>query len=271
MPLSNLKLTSDAHHGKPPGQCGYSQTVSKIEKSAEKVFDSLKAHLRKLPKDPSAVRIHKIRVLLKKTKAIINLLDYTFKKFRGHQEWIPFRTIFRAMAYLRQSDVLIALLLKFEVEGIKDQLTTAGPAAQMTELNDQIPIYIDTIRKRSRHLQTYLTKVRKKQIIEYLEDKNHEIKGQLYPRADMHSIHKTRKAIKEVIYLAEVVGGQSRRRLKLFKMLEERIGKLHDKQTLLKLLQTHRGPVHDAKRELIRAACVKDEVGIYKLSYRHYR
>lgn len=175
------------------------------------------------------------------------------------------------MANLRQSDVLVALLLKFEVEGINDQLIASDPVVQTNELKDQVPAYIKTIKKRSRHLQTNLAKVQKKQANKYLQQKDKEIKGQLFPKADMHSIHKTRKSIKEVTYLAEAAGSQGGKKLKFYKALDERIGKLHDKQTLLTLLQTHRGPVHDAKRELIRAACLKDEARINKLSDRYYR
>jgi len=196
--------------------------------------------------------LHDIRIDIKKIKAVLTLIDDSRKKFRGHRRFLPFRSIFRKADAIRQSEVLASLLTKYPEEG--RQLPQAEHPLETFE--SEVPTYLQTVKAQSKKLKPYLKKIKRHDIGRYLKHQYEKIESKLYPHVILKDIHKTRKSIKAVLFIAGSTDHLKKKREKFYDTLQDAIGGLHDKQLLLQWLNENGGDHQN--HPALRSACARD-------------
>jgi len=240
--------------------------MKRLKKFASKPFRALTAHLKAVPVRHDTEALHQVRIDIKKVKAVLTLIHESRKKFRSHKHFLPFRTIFRKADAIRQSEVLASLLSKYPEEG---QLLPQTEHPSLETFESGVPEYLQTVKTQSKNLKPYLKKIKRHAIGRYLKHQYKKIKGKLYPHLALKDIHKTRKSIKEALFIAGSADHLKKKKKKFYDTLQEAIGNLHDKQLLLQLLNKHGGDRHD--HHALRAACAQDIRQIRSLAAAFYR
>jgi CHAD domain-containing protein len=144
--------------------------------------------------------------------------------------------------------------------------------------NKSIAAFLKNLRSWERKVKSHVKKIKpfinrvsKKDLKEFIDERRAEIKAKLHPQPHMDEIHKVRKAMKMVIYLAEVDDCVKTKTVSFYRELEEAIGDLHDKQVLLGLLSNHGKQEGDADRKIILTECRTSTDTIKKISRKFYK
>ncbi len=245
--------------------------MTRFEKFAHRQFKSLIKHLKKYRDHGTPETLHKIRVDIKKIKAILGLLNASERGFKAHKNFIPFRNIFRKAGKIRDADVHQHLLVSHEID--KGHCTTGDVSRrkQSKFFESNIPNFIKTVKRQRNKLEHTLKRVKKNDLSRFLRKQQEEIKSQLFPRPKMRYIHKTRKAVKEVVYLSEPNGSLTRNEINFYDKMQKKIGELHDKQLLLQLLKKQNDQSRKAKYEAIKTECLSGKKEIFHLAADFYR
>lgn len=184
--------------------------------------------------------LHKIRLDVKKIKALLNVAEFSVKGFKGHKHYLPFRTIFRKAGEIRQADVLNEL---FRIYTIKAQHIIDAKALLVnrelipTFLND-VPKFLSSIEKKKEGLLGSFKGVNRLSFEKYLQLKEQELKGKVFPQMNQHELHKTRKIIKEILYLSVITKKSKRNLDPFYDKVQGLIGQWHDKQNAMTLLNS---------------------------------
>ncbi len=198
-----------------------------------KRFSNLEEELVSYTKDPEVEILHSIRVEIKKIKTLLLLIKYCSKKFKAHKTFIPLRTIFRRAGEIRQPDVFYRLLLLYQIQGVQDEAIPKSKSA--VRLNDsfirQIPAHLKTVKRLRQIVSQQAGKINRRCIRKYIEKRKRALRSELHPRLHLDQLHKSRKAMKEIIYLSGVENG-GRKLDKFYRRIESLVGKWHDRQML---------------------------------------
>ena len=237
---------------------------------AHRQFKSLIGHLKKYEGSHDPELLHKVRVDVKKIKAVLFVIDDCTRGFKAHKNFIPFRKIFRRAASIREPDVLARLARQYKMDEISGDLTPGRIENLIIAFDADIPHFIKTIKKRRAKLQPHLKHVRKTDLTTYIQSTKKEVKSRLYPKPAMNIIHKVRKKVKEAIYLSEINDQLKKKETKFYSKIQRIIGQLHDKQVLLDHLSDKRNFAGNAQYETIRSACTADKRKIFSLASHFY-
>jgi CHAD domain-containing protein len=223
-----------------------------LKKFAHRQFQSLTGHLKNFKSKKETDLLHKIRVDIKKIKSILLLTDDRIKGFKAHSNYIPFRVIFRRAAEIREPEVLSGLLLRYNIVAVRDSKGEGNSDKQVSKFCKDVPLFIKTVNRQWSKLTPSFSKLKANDLKKYLRKIKKNIKANLHPKPDMNSIHRIRKSIKTFIYLSEAHRG-SKKKLKEFYSKEiEAIGKLHDRQVLLKMMTQQNGSADTLQIKKIR-------------------
>ena len=245
--------------------------MKRLEDYTKSEINSLISHLRDYGRHGKSDALHKIRVDIKKLKAILAALNGSMKGFKAHKNFIPLRNIFRKAGNIREPHVLARMLRKYKVDETVDELTSGNVERSATSFKSDVPRYINVVKNRTKKLPAFSKHVRHDDFSSYLIDKKKEVKSQLYPRPKMAIIHKVRKGIKELMYLSELEDDRKRSEIKFYDNIQDVIGRYHDKQVLLDLLKNKNGETHRAQLSSIKSECLSDKREIFRLASDHYR
>lgn len=212
-------------------------------------------------------RFHGIRLEVKKIKTIINLIEFSVKGFKGHKYYIPFRTIFRTAGKVRQVDVFNKLSGTIEQVRGDHSKDSAAHHQMISVFQGEITPFRSIIKKKYKKLKAALKNVKRKHFEKYLKLKKRELRSQLYPRLNESGLHKTRKVIKEVLYLSPIAGKHKKKLNPFYDELQELVGQWHDKQVLMSSNKIQKEP---AKLKQLKNACSDDLKKIKKLSNNFY-
>lgn len=181
--------------------------------------------------------LHEIRVEVKKIKVLLNLVNASEKKFKGHQQFIPFRTIFRRAGEIRQPEVVYKLLLRYQIGGVKDgQIPKSGKSDKLIlAFQRETSGFIETVKSQKKRIGRYVEKISKTDARKYLKKKRREVERLLFPSFRNENLHMARKITKEVIYLCWL--DRKLNQDTFYKDIEDIIGVWHDKQVLLPILR----------------------------------
>ena len=243
--------------------------VKRFEKFAHRQFKSLISHLKKYRDHKKSETLHKIRVDIKKIKAILGVVNASEKRFKAHKNFIPLRSISRKAAEIRDREIHAQLLLKNKMDDIGPG--HANGEALITLFESNIPSFIKTTKRKRNKLEPDVKQVKKNDLRRYLHKRRKEIKSQLFPRPKLQYIHKTRKVVKEVVYLSEANGKLPSKEIKFYDKMQDMIGTLHDKQVLLQLLKKQDDQNSKKKYEVIKTECLSDKKEILRLAAAFYR
>lgn len=204
-----------------------------VQRYANKRFSNLETALRRYGKNPETELLHKVRVEIKKIKVLLLLIRYCYRKFKAHRTFIPLRNIFRKAGEIRQPEVFYRLLLLYQIKGVHDE---AIPKAKSSDrLNaafiKHVRTYVKTVRGQKKIVEPYLRKISKDCIRKYIKRRKASLRSELYPDTRLDTLHKSRKAMKEIIYLSGVENG-GRKLDKFYRNIEALVGLWHDRQML---------------------------------------
>jgi CHAD domain-containing protein len=241
--------------------------VKKLEAYGRKRFSHLIHGIKAFRKKSDSDILHRIRVEIKKTKALLNLMDATLPRFRGHKRFIPFRRIFRMADDIRRPAVTHTLLKGTGVHNAAADLPGDKKLTKsIKRFQRNIPDFLRSVKAERKDLGKFYSEVSKRNIRKYLKTNHRAVKNLLWPSFDAAELHDVRKLIKEIIYLQPLY-----QRVALgpfYRVAEEIIGLWHDKQTALE----------DAKKKLtpsrvkrLESAAAKDLKDLAAAITRYYK
>ncbi|HWA35270.1 MAG TPA: CHAD domain-containing protein [Cyclobacteriaceae bacterium] len=176
--------------------------------------------------------IHDIRVEIKKLKAVLQLAGSARPRFNAHKVFVPLRDIFRKAAAIREKDVAIKLakLHKLKATGKRSE---SGQQSAKEIFEFDIPAFIKHVKQQEKKILKEIAKISRKEFTAALSKQLKITKKVLYPNVIVKKLHKTRKGIKEVLYLSDVRPVISEEQRKFLEEMAGFIGDLHDKQSMM--------------------------------------
>ncbi len=204
----------------------------------------LRGYLEDYAESQTLDTLHDIRLEIKKVKSLLELTEFSVKGFKGHKRFKKFRTIFRLAGQIREPDVFYKLLLRYEIVGLEDSAIPLSER-QMSitkEMVEEIPYFVDAIKKSQKDIQKYLRKVPMNEVKKYLRKKKRIIELKFNSRWDATTLHKTRKMIKGVIYLSAIMKNGKNNLDPFYNDVQDLIGIWHDKSMLLPILRKIKNP-----------------------------
>jgi CHAD domain-containing protein len=232
---------------------------------AKRRLKSLSDDLDDFGDHPRPELLHRIRLGVKKMKAIFNVTEFCVKGFNAHKHYRPFRSIFRKAGEIRQTDVLDELISRFKINPeVVAGKTNLDNRRLISSFQKGVPSFISSLEKQKRLVDSFKT-VKRLCFNNYLNLKKQELKRELYPLLNQHELHKTRKTIKEILYLSPI----TRKSIPdpFYNKLQVMIGEWHDKQIVLILLKTHKNSV---EQKQLQAECGHDIANINRLIRQFY-
>ncbi|MHA4847853.1 CHAD domain-containing protein [Flavitalea antarctica] len=230
-----------------------------FEKFVYQQFRSLISHLEKWNISNEPETLHRIRVDIKKIKATFPVIDENKKDFKSNKRFRPLRQIFRSAGAIRDADVLIGLLEQYQIEANYDELIPGDIKESIAAFNSALPVYIANVKRLWNKLKNDLKRVDRGELKRYVRRKKKEIELKLNPQPQMSSLHKTRKAIKEIIYLSEADDILKEKEKKFYDQMQDVLGELHDKEVLLELLRVKNNKTIVSQYKAIESACESDK------------
>jgi len=245
--------------------------MRRFEKFAWQHFNSLNEHLEAYGDKKESEALHKIRVDIKKIKSILVFANDQVKGFRAHKNYIPFRNIFRRAGEIREPEVVSRLLLAHNITGVHDQSIDGNSSDLVERFCEDIPAFIYAVNKQWTKLKSVFSKLKAKDLENFLRKTRKDIKSKLYPKPDMDLIHSVRKSIKAFIYLSEADHQDKKKLMRFYKKEVEAIGELHNRQVLLNLITKQNGRADRTAIKKIHQECsdLKDQVA--KMALKYYR
>jgi CHAD domain-containing protein len=244
--------------------------MKRFEKFVQRQIKSLIKHLKKYKNNRDPEALHQIRVDIKKIKAALQVIKNGKKGFKAHKNFIPFRKIFRRADNIREPDVLMQMLKRYQPGEITDDRIFGSRKHSAKAFESDIPYFIWTVKSHAKKLEALSNKVRSDDLRKYLQGKKQELKSLLYPRPRMRIIHEVRKAVKEIIYLSEVQDTLKGKEAKFYDKVQDTIGQLHDKQVLLGIIKNKKDETSITQREAIKSESLSDKKEIFRLVREYY-
>jgi hypothetical protein len=241
--------------------------VKQLKSYSKKRFKNLKQDLKSYGRLQDPDVLHRIRVEIKKIKVLINLIDFSVKKFKGHQHFVPLRTIFRKAGEIRQPEVLYKLLLLYQIENVTD---TQIPKSKVMDrlsaaFQKKASASIETVNEQEKKIKKQYNKVSKTEAEKYLKKRKRELEHLLYHHFNKKELHKARKICKEIVYLHWI--DNSKEPDPFYTEVEDRIGQWLDKQVLLPILKKKKAVGEVTK---LMAASEEDMINLQELVTHYY-
>ncbi len=234
----------------------------------EERIKKLRGHLEEYGKSQNLETLHDIRLEVKKIKSLLELTELSVKGFNGHKHFKPFRAIFRLAGQIREPDVFYKLLLRYEIVGLDDSVIPLSERQMIiaNEMVEEIPFFIDAIRKTQKDIRQYLNEVRISHVKRYVRKKKRIIELKFNSTWDATTLHKTRKMIKGVIHMSAMMKNRKAKLDPFYNDIQDLIGIWHDKSMLLPILRKIKNP----SLERIKLAKRDDLSRIRKMVARYY-
>jgi CHAD domain-containing protein len=241
--------------------------VKQLKSYAKKQFKNLKRDLKSYRRVQDPEVLHSIRVEIKKIKVLINLINFSVKKFKAHQHFVPLRTIFRKAGEIRQPEVLYKLLLRYQIENVSDtQIPNSKAMDRLSKaFQKKVSTHIEVVSEQEKKIKKQYSKISKSVAKKYLKKRKWELEHLLYRDFNKRELHKVRKICKEVVYLHWI--DNSKEPDPFYTELEDRIGQWHDKQEVLPIVKKSKATEEVAK---LIAASKGDLINLKELVSHHY-
>lgn len=176
--------------------------------------------------------LHRIRVQLKKIKAIFHLISYCTGSFNVSKEYSSLKKIFREAGRIREIDVSNKLYQDYHIKNIKEN-KTEDQHILISEFRQDIPGYKKTVNGSHKKVEKHFERVNSICYKKYLNIKKEELQKQIYPLLIESELHKSRKIIKEIYYLSGISRWRKNNIDPFYNEVQDVIGKWHDKKVLL--------------------------------------
>jgi len=206
-----------------------------LNQFAKKRLDRLEKLLNHFPDESAKEEVHKIRLEIKKIKALLRLIHFNNKDFRDHKHYIHFRHIFRETGEIRDRGLRQELVERYT------QIATPfyrSPDRAVQQFIKAIAGHRKTLGKQKKIILKEIGNVKAHTYSLYLHKKNKELNHFLMVGIKQRDLHILRKLLKEIIYLTSV----KTKKNKIDSFLTESaelIGNWHDKKVLIPWIRTH--------------------------------
>jgi len=207
---------------------------------AKRRFKSLSDHLDNYAHKPRPELLHKVRLLIKEIKALLNASAFCVEGFNARQRFRPFRSIFRMAGEIRQAEVLDELfrIYKINTEDVAKSKILSADRNLVSLFQKRLPEFILATEDNQEKIIDSIKNVRYSCFKKYLNRKKREVKKELFPQLNKRDLHDTRKMLKEIIFLSPMAKKTREKLDPFYDKLQALIGQWHDKQTVLMLLKT---------------------------------
>ncbi len=194
-----------------------------------KLLSSVDKQIGAYAKDKNAERLHQIRVLIKKIKAVDSLRSFASKKKQGG---VKLKPLYKSAGKIREIQILLKLVqaLPGFPKKIKEQLKINLKAEQKYFL-EKLPKFSKQIKKVHNELSVNGTRLGLKIIKKYftLETQKAQLAFKLKQREAMHAF---RKELKNSLYVYDALPKKTQKLIPLktneIVNLQEKLGDWHD-------------------------------------------
>lgn len=198
---------------------------------------SVKEHLEVYQKEKNPESLHRLRVEIKKIRAIVSFAKKVYKQPYTTSKLLP---LFRLAGKIRELGIHLRQLSA--MPGIPDDRIDTFKKEE-TLLEQQFiqnsPLYIENVNRFQEELSLPAKLPGKKTIRSYFEKKQEKANRQLQKK-DRESMHEFRKNTKQLMYVYTALPGKQQKRIALNKaemnQWQEQIGQWHDTYSTIAFL-----------------------------------
>lgn len=212
--------------------------------------------------------LHQIRLEIKRLKAVLDLLKFENKAFKAHKTFIPLRNIFREAGKIREPIELRKHLTQFTSNNVVVKLIPMATPKFTQNFKKKISGFIKGVKKVERKVLKKSERIDRKLSKKFLTNLDKVIKKNLFPKLNPFTLHRTRKTIKELIYLAPL-SMKKKNIPSFFTETANTIGLWHDKQLVLELLRQNQAANTEAIQKL-KESCDQELEKIERIVTNYY-
>lgn len=199
--------------------------------------------LEKSPKSFTPETFHSLRVEIKRTNALFDLLKYCSKKFKHKKTYASFKLIFKQAGKIRELQIEQSLLAEQPNFHLLQAYSNYLKKLETKELKHFFAIanknFLVKFRKKYRKIIPLLTQASKKKVNRYMDRKRREIKKLMcktkFKKTQMHTF---RKRIKTYQYNEKILSCESQNlSLQNKKNVSDLLGEWHDYEVVINHLK----------------------------------
>ncbi|MBL7858367.1 MAG: CHAD domain-containing protein [Cyclobacteriaceae bacterium] len=213
--------------------------------------------------------LHKIRLEIKRIKAILKLIRFTQQNFRMHNTYKPLRTIFRKAGLIRESLVFQNLLSHYAPNNTIDELLLLPTPKTISGFRKNIPHYLTSVKKIGKVIDRACKKVKTIEVLHCIQKLKNTVRKRLHPAPNLSALHAARKSCKAIVYLSATLKNRKNILPPFFAEMAMLIGSWHDKKYVIHILSA-RGIPQEEIIHKIELACENDLVHIQELATHYY-
>lgn len=197
-----------------------------------KRFSTIRSHLRAFRKTQEPEELHKLRVEIKKLRAVLLLQLDALDSGHLPGEFKPVKTLFKDAASVRTPHVNLQLLDKYKIPG--DAFRRSQETAlrkQSIKFRDNVDDYLDSLKPVKKKFLRKLKDIDDKYVQNMSATQLDQL-STLFSTRDPEQLHECRKKLKNLLYIHASLGKPLAVKLKFGKLyltkLQELIGTWHD-------------------------------------------
>lgn len=241
--------------------------MKRLQRYAQTRVRRLKAALEKYHQFQELDSLHRIRVELKKLRAVIRVISLANPKVDYHDLFLPMRPVFRKAGRIRHPAVIAELKQKYGLEDVHPEQADDFPSVQ-EKFRADVPYYLSGLRKLEKRLPKLLRNISRRDIARYVNKRKKLIRRIFVPKIIHEKLHLARKHMKQVYYLTGIARVMDKKDRKAYSRLEQVMGSLHDKELLADAMT---GVASTAQLTMLKKACAADRRTISSIAKRLYR
>ncbi len=207
---------------------------------------------------PEQEVLHKIRVELKKINTMFHLIHYCSVNFKSRKEFIDLKNIFRAAGKIREIQQTYKLMLKYKIKKSLQKKIQDDEYDLTMNFRMGTGHFKKNVNDAFKRTKIYTSRINSGSLSEFLMLRQLRLQDLISPDLDPDNLHNVRKVIKDIVYLSEIKYGKNNKIEPVFDEIQNLIGKWHDKQVLIALLDEDRTAKHIRILEKLRSACEID-------------
>lgn len=175
---------------------------------------------------------HKLRVEIKKIKALFDVIDFCVGEFDSKEHFKPFKSLFKSAGVVRDLQMEIQAIESYKISRrypdylkLLEEQRDKAAAKFFLLINDELKQQVGAIYKKTVH---FFNHVHKKEIRDYLDDRKEKIIREMKKRDSTDKqMHSLRKQIKGFFYTKKMIASTDIPVAKT-EELQELMGTWHD-------------------------------------------
>ncbi|MDQ3108375.1 MAG: CHAD domain-containing protein [Bacteroidota bacterium] len=198
--------------------------------------------LRDFGKKPEQETLHRLRVEIKKIKAILLLQKGSFNDEKLPDEFSKVRKVFRKAGAIRAAALNIDMLKQHKIRSPEmKRIQSLTIKNESKRFRSQTDVYRKKISKSLRFFQRRIINIKDESILLLFRHELNQLSGFFRARLGTNQLHDCRKKLKNLLYVFDSLSPAIAKKIKLNKLylkkLEEAIGQWHDVTDLIELMR----------------------------------